>query len=192
MQLQKLMSTVRCHRLGLFCCYALHYIPGAGLDRLTRSTGCSGSSRKGEGNCPGYPSGWAKNRGPGPFGRTSYFLQSIRSLFDLSTNGQEFWADDKCNGCGICSKVCPAANIETTNEKPAWRHRCEQCLACLQWCHKKRFNMEENIQGPAISSPWSHLKDMLDRRKLTKVETQISFIAGFPHDSNGLFILTRK
>ncbi|MFH0947428.1 MAG: EFR1 family ferrodoxin [Elusimicrobiota bacterium] len=47
---------------------------------------------------------------------------------------KNFWADDKCNGCGICEKVCPVKNIKITVGKPKWDNNCEQCLACLQWC----------------------------------------------------------
>jgi ferredoxin len=47
---------------------------------------------------------------------------------------KSFWVDDKCNSCGICSRVCPANNIQMIDEKPTWLHRCGQCFTCLQWC----------------------------------------------------------
>lgn len=47
---------------------------------------------------------------------------------------KNFWATEKCNGCGICVQVCPVKNIKLENGKPVWQHNCEQCLACLQWC----------------------------------------------------------
>jgi ferredoxin len=47
---------------------------------------------------------------------------------------KNFWVDDKCNSCSICKKVCPCGNIEMNAGKPGWLHRCEQCLACIQWC----------------------------------------------------------
>ena len=47
---------------------------------------------------------------------------------------KKFRADDRCNGCGICLRVCPASNITLSEGKPLWHHRCEQCFACLQWC----------------------------------------------------------
>ncbi len=50
---------------------------------------------------------------------------------------KSFWTDEKCNSCGICAKVCPAGNIALEEGKPAWLHRCEQCLACIQWCPRE-------------------------------------------------------
>lgn len=52
----------------------------------------------------------------------------IRSL------DKDFWADQNCNSCGVCVKVCPVKNIKLEDKKPVWLHRCEQCFACLHWC----------------------------------------------------------
>lgn len=56
------------------------------------------------------------------------FSKSIRFM------DYKFHFDDKCNSCGICEKVCPVNNIVLRDNKPAWKHQCEQCFACLQWC----------------------------------------------------------
>ncbi|MFZ5353420.1 MAG: EFR1 family ferrodoxin [Bacillota bacterium] len=50
---------------------------------------------------------------------------------------KNFVSNDKCNGCGICSKVCPADNIKIEDNKPVWLHHCETCLACYNWCPNK-------------------------------------------------------
>ncbi len=62
-------------------------------------------------------------------------------LYKLSFNqvpkmDKDFWVDERCDGCGICQKVCPARNIILESGMPVWNHRCEQCLACIQWCPK--------------------------------------------------------
>jgi ferredoxin len=75
---------------------------------------------------------------------------------------QSFWVDDKCNNCGICSKVCPAGNITLVDGKPTWNHRCEQCLACLQWCPKEAIQYgKKTPQYERYHHPEIKLKDVL-------------------------------
>lgn len=56
---------------------------------------------------------------------------------------KNFWTDEKCNGCGTCSKVCPANNIKMSERKPKWQHKCEQCVACMQWCPQKSIQYKK-------------------------------------------------
>lgn len=75
---------------------------------------------------------------------------------------KSFWADDKCDHCGICKRVCPVGNIELREGKPSWNHKCEQCLACIQWCPKqaiqygKKTEVRIRYTNPSIS-----LKELL-------------------------------
>lgn len=48
-----------------------------------------------------------------------------------------FHADDKCIGCGICEKVCPYKNIVLKKGRPEFQHRCEHCVACINWCPRE-------------------------------------------------------
>jgi ferredoxin len=59
----------------------------------------------------------------------------------LPLSDKSFRVDEKCNGCGICAKVCPVDNIKIVDKKPVWQNRCESCLACVNWCP------QEAIQG---------------------------------------------
>ncbi len=54
---------------------------------------------------------------------------------------KKFRVDDKCDGCGVCVKVCPVDNIELAGGKPEWGMVCEQCLACLQWCPQEAIQI---------------------------------------------------
>lgn len=43
----------------------------------------------------------------------------------------------KCNGCGLCSKICPSNAIIMTGKKakrPYWTLKCEQCMRCAGYC----------------------------------------------------------
>jgi flavodoxin/ferredoxin len=56
---------------------------------------------------------------------------------------KDFWTDDNCNGCEICSKICPADNIVIIDGKPVWQHQCEQCLACIHWCPQESIQFKD-------------------------------------------------
>ena len=60
---------------------------------------------------------------------------------------KKFWADEKCNSCGTCAKVCPVGNIILNNGKPEWLHKCEQCMACLQWCPQISIQYGKSTQN---------------------------------------------
>ncbi len=91
------------------------------------------------------------------------------SFRQVPTMDKKFWADEKCNSCGICFKVCPAANIEMTNGKPTWLHRCEQCLACLQWCPQEAIQYgEKTARYQRYHHPKVILKDMLEQAKVNR------------------------
>lgn len=60
---------------------------------------------------------------------------------------EHFWADERCNSCGICEKVCPVNNIKLAEGKPVWLHKCEQCLACLQWCPQEAIQYKKSTSG---------------------------------------------
>lgn len=62
---------------------------------------------------------------------------------------KNFWADDKCNGCAICTAVCPSGNILINDRKPVWQGRCEQCLACIQWCPAQAIQYGKKTPGYA-------------------------------------------
>jgi ferredoxin len=60
----------------------------------------------------------------------------VSSLFRLGKGlfVKGFRVGSACNGCGICAKVCPAANITMSGARPVFGGRCEHCQACLAWC----------------------------------------------------------
>jgi ferredoxin/flavodoxin len=53
-----------------------------------------------------------------------------------------FTVDDSCTSCGICSSVCPVNNIEIVSGKPVWKHGCQQCMACIQFCPQQAIQIE--------------------------------------------------
>lgn len=81
-----------------------------------------------------------------------------------------FRADDKCNGCGLCARLCPVGDIEMSDApgdaaRPRWLHRCEQCFACLHWCPQAaiQFGRRSASQG-RYHHPQVTLADLMPAR----------------------------
>ncbi|MDF2477756.1 MAG: flavodoxin [Sphingobacterium sp.] len=64
----------------------------------------------------------------------------------LAKRDKAFNVSEACNGCEICSKVCPVGNIKMNDGKPMFLHHCEQCMACVQWCPKQAINVKDKTQ----------------------------------------------
>lgn len=53
----------------------------------------------------------------------------------VAKSDRRFRASNQCVSCGLCATVCPVGNIVLNKSgRPVWQHRCEQCMACLQFC----------------------------------------------------------
>jgi len=77
---------------------------------------------------------------------------------------KKFWVDEKCNGCEICAKICPASNIEIKDGKPTWNQKCHQCLACIQWCPKESIQYGKKTPDyERYHHPEIKLNDMLTK-----------------------------
>jgi len=104
-----------------------------------------------------------KNKEKGPYEKNFFLLNIIFSLLykisspHIPKMDKKFWVDENCNGCMICKKVCHFNNIDIVDNKPSWKHNCEQCFACLQWCpqisiqHGKSTKGKKRYQNPHIT-----------------------------------------
>lgn len=99
----------------------------------------------------------------GPFWQNWMLSALYRiSLPHVAGMDKSFFADEKCSACGICEKICPARNIEMAGGKPVWKHRCEQCFACLQWCPEEAIQYGKGTKNKKrYRHPEISLKDML-------------------------------
>lgn len=92
------------------------------------------------------------------FGRIFYPM-ALHYFPILDSN---FYTNDKCKGCGICSRVCPSKNITLEDNKPKWHGNCEQCIGCMQWCPSKAIqNCEESINHRKYHHPDIKLKELV-------------------------------
>jgi len=63
------------------------------------------------------------------------FVANLSHRFYPNENSDRYFSvSSACTGCGACKAVCPAGNIALPSGRPAFKHNCEHCLACLQHC----------------------------------------------------------
>ncbi|MHA1958032.1 MAG: EFR1 family ferrodoxin [Candidatus Thorarchaeota archaeon] len=57
-----------------------------------------------------------------------------RFIAGVNESDTEFWCEDSCTECEACVRVCSVHNIVMKDGRPSWLGKCEQCLACVNWC----------------------------------------------------------
>jgi ferredoxin len=60
-----------------------------------------------------------------------------------ASSDKKFTVDSTCNGCGVCEKICLVKNIKLNKKRLVWKHHCEQCFACIQWCPCEAIQYEK-------------------------------------------------
>lgn len=60
-----------------------------------------------------------------------YWLFKIMGIQNL---WRTFKVYDTCNGCQLCSRICPTKSIKIEEKQPVWTSTCEQCMRCVNFC----------------------------------------------------------
>lgn len=55
--------------------------------------------------------------------------------------------NDKCDGCGICVKICPVNAIDGQQPRETAKDKCISCTACIASCPQKARNFHSHIYG---------------------------------------------
>lgn len=99
----------------------------------------------------------------GPLWQRIVFTWLYNISFDkVAKMDGKFWADDRCNQCGLCVKLCPEQNVTLEGDKLVWNHRCQQCLACIQWCPQECLQYgKKTPQYKRYHHPEIKAKDMI-------------------------------
>jgi len=85
---------------------------------------------------------------------------------DVNKSDKSFYADDNCSSCGICEEVCPVNNIILVEGRPQWQHKCQQCLACINFCPEKSIQFgTQTLKTQRYHHPEITLQDIGNQRK---------------------------
>jgi ferredoxin len=80
--------------------------------------------------------------------------ENIRAIRDsFSDMDKQFFVTADCVNCALCVKLCPVENIVIKDGKPQFSHRCEQCMACVQWCSKRAINTAKTAKRGRYTHP---------------------------------------
>lgn len=74
--------------------------------------------------------------------------------------GRTIKANDNCNGCGLCEKICSCGNIVINNNKPQFNFKCNFCMACLYDCPNKALCT--NIFKIVLLKNGYNIRDFID------------------------------
>jgi ferredoxin len=69
--------------------------------------------------------------------RTLYHRRGAYKLWMFFETGE------RCNGCGLCARICPTASIRLERGKPVWSGSCVQCMRCFNFCPNRAIRQLE-------------------------------------------------
>lgn len=85
-----------------------------------------------------------------------------------------FYTDSKCNGCGVCEKVCLSSKVKMLDKKPVWQKDvlCYMCYACINYCPKHSVQIKSipgvksyTEKNDRYSHPYASIKDIENEKK---------------------------
>ena len=68
-------------------------------------------------------------------------------FYKFFVKADSFCADDRCTGCGTCSRLCPLNNIAIKDKKPVWGKNCTHCMACISYCPVEAIEYGDKSKG---------------------------------------------
>jgi len=85
---------------------------------------------------------------------------------EVYESDKSFYAEENCSKCGICEKICPVNNIILIEGIPQWQHKCQQCLACINFCPEKAIQFGiGTLKTQRYHHPEITVQDIINQKK---------------------------
>ena len=75
--------------------------------------------------------------------------------------GKYMKANDSCNGCSLCARMCPMGNIKMVNGKPVFVTECILCVRCSFSCPRNAISIGL-LEGWKVNGPYHFRAIMAD------------------------------
>jgi len=100
-------------------------------------------------------------------GKINFFERTnLKFHKNVYESDKYFFVEETCNSCAICESVCPVDNIILVEGRPQWLHKCQQCLACINFCPKESIQYrKETIGVKRYYHPETTVKDLINQKK---------------------------
>jgi len=81
--------------------------------------------------------------------RMSFLDRVWAALYRASENWarSRLHADQQCEGCGLCARLCPVTNVEMRDGHPEFGDHCVLCLRCLHACPQEAIQIGRLTSG---------------------------------------------
>jgi len=74
---------------------------------------------------------------------------------------RRFYADERCNQCLLCTRICPAHNIRLEDGRVHFGDHCYLCLRCIHQCPQEEgdfnplrlYGLQRAASSPSLSVP---------------------------------------
>ncbi len=105
--------------------------------------------------------------------------------------GKFYVADERCTGCEICARSCPAGTITMHHKMPQWSTTCEDCNRCINICLEQAIQVSVPLLiiqsilnlGLTIGAIWAiifYLPRLTDLSLLPLISIEIILIVAAP------------
>lgn len=97
--------------------------------------------------------------------QTPFLLKLAKQVIGQGWDSLAFVSNERCDGCGICAKICPVDNIEIIDGKPSWSDHSINCFACYHWCPKNAIQLGySSMNMRQYHHPEARVADMIKQK----------------------------